>query len=186
VEKLRELQAEVKKKSGNELGFFSLLGGVAFLRVFALRALLMRQELLSARTATTCFALLCRWGDVCRTDWGAAAFLAHLVPEVADHPHFHTESPMSGRYDAAANSRVVSFLYVALASGGAGRELVGIMDSWGVDTSHISCLSFHGCELRKYSDGTPTELYPHGPARLAAIKKKYGAQLTVHERTTVR
>ena len=40
---------------------------------------MMRKELLSKEVAAACLVLLSRWPDLCQTDWGAAAFLLHLL-----------------------------------------------------------------------------------------------------------
>ena len=50
---LRTLQQQIKDREDNELQLFALLGGDPFLRVFALRALLMRKHLLSSAMAAS-------------------------------------------------------------------------------------------------------------------------------------
>ena len=76
----------------------------------------MRKELLSKEVVATCLVLLSRWPDLCQTDWGAAAFLLHLCPELDRPTYFHEEASMTNPYDTSANRRLVSFLYLALDS----------------------------------------------------------------------
>jgi hypothetical protein len=92
---------------------------------------------------------------------------------------------MNNSYDEGANRRLTSFMYLAFASGPAGREMTSIMQSYGISTDHVSCLSFLGCEVRKYSDGTRTPYHPLGAARLASIKGEHGDQLCVHTDTSI-